>query len=222
MSAPTQELKVLLIEDNPGDAFLMKFYLGESSSPMFHVSHAENLKSALDLLSENKFDIILSDMNMPDSYGVDTIKTLMGNHPGNLVVVLTGLTDEEVGLETVRYGAQDFLVKGKFDGKVLVSSVMFAFERFKLNKQLDEENSRLSTLQQLAGVGYFEVDAASQKHFYTKTVVSLVGSDEEVKVIAEKAVDNAPAYNHETASGKKFSIKCSTQGNKLCAVVIPV
>jgi FixJ family two-component response regulator len=63
--------------------------------------------------------------------------------------VLTGLTDEEVGLETVRYGAQDFLVKGKFDGKVLVSSVMFAFERFKLNKkidsvreQLDAENTR--------------------------------------------------------------------------------
>lgn len=221
MSTPTQELKVLLIEDNPGDAFLMKFYLGESSSPMFHVSHAENLKSALDLLSENKFDIILSDMNMPDSYGVDTIKTLMGNYPGNLVVVLTGLTDEEVGLETVRYGAQDFLVKGKFDGKVLVSSVMFAFERFKLNKQLDEENSRLSMLQQLAGVGYFEIDAASQKHFYTNTVVTLLGSDDEVKAMAEKAVNAAPTYTHQTASGKVFTVKCSTHGNKLCAVVIP-
>ena len=54
-----QELKVLLIEDNPGDAFLMKFYLGESTSPLFHVSHAETVKAALDLLAVNQFDIIL-------------------------------------------------------------------------------------------------------------------------------------------------------------------
>src|ERR1043165_4191824 len=155
-----QELKVLLIEDNPGDAFLMKFYLGESTSPLFHVSHAETVKAALDLLAENTFDIILSDMNLPDSFGVDTVKAILTNYPGNLVVVLTGLTDEEVGLETVRYGAQDFLTKGKFDGKVLMSSVMFAFERFKLNsqiaqytKRLDEEGSRFDTLQNLLKVG---------------------------------------------------------------------
>ena len=71
----TSELKVLLIEDNPGDAFLMKFYLGESTSPSFNVSHAETVKAALDFLTQDSFDIILSDMNLPDSFGVDTIKT---------------------------------------------------------------------------------------------------------------------------------------------------
>src|SRR5580658_6002921 len=160
-----QELKVLLIEDNPGDAFLIKFYLGESTSPVFHVSHSEDVKGGLELLSKVDFDIILSDMNLPDSFGVDTIKSILTKYPGNLVIVLTGLTDEEVGLETVRYGAQDFLVKGKFDGQVLVSTVMFAFERFKLNRQLDNvsekldvENWRLDSVQRLLKVGYFEID----------------------------------------------------------------
>lgn len=155
------ELKVLLLEDNPGDAFLLKFYLSESASPVFNVSHAETLKGALDMLTESKFDIIISDMNLPDSFGVDTIKTILSKFPGNMLIVLTGLTDEDVGLETVRYGAQDFLVKGKFDGKVLISSIMFAFERFKLNNQIVTENNRLDIIQQLLGVAYFEINTAT-------------------------------------------------------------
>ena len=78
-----QELKVLLIEDNPGDAFLIKFYLGESTSPVFHVSHSEDVKGGLELLSKDKYDIILSDMNLPDSFGVDTIKSILTKYPGN-------------------------------------------------------------------------------------------------------------------------------------------
>lgn len=177
-----QELKVLLIEDNPGDAFLIKFYLGESTSPIFHVSHSEDVKGGLELLSKEKFDIILSDMNLPDSFGVDTIKSILTKYPGNLVIVLTGLTDEEVGLETMRYGAQDFLVKGKFDGKVLISSVMFSFERFKLNKQidsvskqLDEENSRLDMIQRLLNVGYIEIDPANNHLFRSEYTLKLLG-----------------------------------------------
>lgn len=179
MAAP-DELKVLLLEDNPGDAFLIKFYLSESSAPVFNVMHAETVKAALDMLAENKFDIIVSDMNLPDSFGVDTIKSLLSKYPGNLLIVLTGLTDEEVGLETVRYGAQDFLVKGKFDGKVLISSVMFAFERFKLNKQIDEENNRLNNLQKLLNVGYFEIDTNTGKYFFTDHILRLMGFEQAV------------------------------------------
>lgn len=189
------ELKVLLLEDNPGDAFLIKFYLSETTSPAFNVMHAETVKGALDLLAENKFDIIISDMNLPDSFGVDTIKSLLSKYPGNLLIVLTGLTDEEVGLETVRYGAQDFLVKGKFDGKVLVSSVMFAFERFKLNKQLVEENNRLDNLQKLMNVGYFEIDTKTGTYFRTEHILKVMGFEQEVKfddIIASFSITTAP------------------------------
>ncbi len=189
------ELKVLLLEDNPGDAFLIKFYLSETTSPAFNVMHAETVKGALDLLAENKFDIIISDMNLPDSFGVDTIKSLLSKYPGNLLIVLTGLTDEEVGLETVRYGAQDFLVKGKFDGKVLVSSVMFAFERFKLNKQLVEENNRLDNLQKLMNVGYFEIDTKTGTYFRTEHILNVMGFEQEIKfndIIDSFSVTTAP------------------------------
>lgn len=203
-----QELKVLLIEDNPGDAFLIKFYLGESAAPIFHVSHAETVKAGLQLLSENKFDIILSDMNLPDSFGMDTIKTIVSNYPGNLVMVLTGLTDEEVGLETVRYGAQDFLVKGKFDGKVLISSVLFAFERFKLNtqidlvsKQLDEENSRLDMIQKLLNVGYVEYNSKTNMLYRSTNALRMIERE------AGKRTDSLDTVVEEAENPEELKIK---------------
>ncbi len=243
-----QELKVLLIEDNPGDAFLMKFYLGESTSPVFNVSHAETVGAALDLLAKNKFDLILSDMNLPDSFGVDTIKTILGKFPGNLVMVLTGLTDEEVGLETVRFGAQDFLVKGKFDGKVLISSVLFAFERFKLNKQidtftkqLDEENSRLDTVQRLLNVGYVEFDIKSNTVFRTDFSIKMndlaadmrtstledaiknVENPDELTTIAKDIIakGGTGSFNYKRG-GKEFKMLFECHQGKICGIIQPL
>jgi len=177
----TKELKVLLIEDNPGDAFLIKFYLGESMSPKFNFFHGENMKMANELMSKNNFDIILMDLNLPDSVGLDTIKKLLEKYPNNLVIVLTGLVDEKVGLETVRFGAQDFLVKGKFDGKVLISSIMFAFERFNLNKQLSSVSSelnkgeeRFSHIEKLFNAGYMEADIATRTVYLSTHLLKLL------------------------------------------------
>lgn len=218
-----QELKVLLLEDNPGDAFLMKFYLGESTSPVFNVSHAETVKAALDLLAEGSFDIILSDMNLPDSFGVDTIKTILGKFPGNLVIVLTGLTDEDVGLETVRYGAQDFLTKGKFDSKVLISSVMFSFERFKLNtqidsftKQLGEENTRFDVIQKLLNVGYVEFDSKTNAAFSS----GISDDSEELKKAVRDAVANSGTgeivYKRKDTD---YRLLYETKDGKICGVI---
>ena len=242
-----QELKVLLIEDNPGDAFLIKFYLGESTSPVFHVSHSEDVKGGLELLSKGDFDIILSDMNLPDSFGVDTIKSILTKYPGNLVIVLTGLTDEEVGLETVRYGAQDFLVKGKFDGKVLISSVMFSFERFKLNKQidrvskqLDEENSRLDTLQNLLNAGYIEFDLETNTVFRTDYTRSMIGVDEksgdlnrgmeevlnadELKQKMRDAVsgNKIGVHNFTRKDGREYKLTFECKNGKMLGAIQPV
>jgi len=244
-----QELKVLLIEDNPGDAFLIKFYLGESTSPIFHVSHSEDVKGGLELLSKGDFDIILSDMNLPDSFGVETIKSILTKYPGNLVIVLTGLTDEEVGLETVRYGAQDFLVKGKFDGKVLISSVMFSFERFKLNKQidrvskqLDEENSRLDSIQKLLNAGYIEFDPKNNTVFRSDYTLKMVGYDEsqragnldegmkalvnseELKAKMQDAIakNHIGTHNFTRNDGKEYRLTFECKNGKMLGVIQPV
>ena len=180
------ELKVLLIEDNAGDAFLIKFYLGESVSPKFLFFHAEDMKTANELMSKNTFDIILMDLGLPDSTGIETIKKLLEKYPNNLVIVLTGLVDERVGLETVRYGAQDFLTKGKFDGKVLISSIMFAFERFNLNKELSNVSSelnkgeeRFSNIEKLFSAGYFEADLSSRLIYLSNNLLQLFGLPQE-------------------------------------------
>jgi len=186
----TKELKVLLIEDNPGDAFLIKFYLGESLSPKFNFFHGENMKMANELMSKNTFDIVLMDLNLPDSVGLDTIKKLLEKYPNNLVIVLTGLVDEKVGLETVRFGAQDFLVKGKFDGKVLISSIMFAFERFNLNKELSSVSSelnkgeeRFSHIEKLFNAGYMEADTSTRTLYLSTHLLKLLNMPPEKQYI---------------------------------------
>ena len=238
-----------MIEDNPGDAFLIKFYLGESTAPVFHVSHSEDVKGGLELLSKGNFDIILSDMNLPDSFGVETIKSILTKYPGNLVIVLTGLTDEEVGLETVRYGAQDFLVKGKFDGKVLISSVMFSFERFKLNKQidrvskqLDEENSRIDTIQKLLNAGYIEIDPKTNTVFRSDYLLKMLGMDDsmkdasmeqgmeanmnsdELKVKIQEAIagDKVGTHNFKRKDGKEYCLTFECKNGKMQGVIQPV
>jgi len=248
----TKELKVLLIEDNAGDAFLIKFYLGESMSPRFNFFHAENMKTANDLLSANSFDIILMDLNLPDSVGLDTIKKLLEKYPSNLVIVLTGLVDEKVGLETVRYGAQDFLVKGKFDGKVLISSIMFAFERFNLNKELSSVSSelnkgeeRFSNIQMLFNSGYIEVDLVKRIVYQSPHLLRLLNLPEEKQYLTiEEEMDyvedaagiieasrasfvngivNEIVFRHKSYPQGDLKVKwCKVDDTKIIGTVFPV
>ncbi len=163
MSIDNKPLNVLVVEDDEGDAFLIKFYLGESVNYKFTFNHAKDMQSAHLLMTEQTFDIILMDLNLPDSNGLDTIKLFIELYPNSLVIVLTGLIDEKTGLEAVKVGAQDYLVKGKFDSKLLVSSIIFAFERFSLTKKIakvdeavNKGEMRFDMLQKIYNTGYLE------------------------------------------------------------------
>jgi DNA-binding response OmpR family regulator len=141
------DLNILLIEDNPGDAFLIKFYLEESIWKNSNLIHAEYLKTALDLLSKNTFDVIILDLNLPDSTGMETLNAILKEKKDAVVIVLTGLQDEELGMKTVQSGAQDFLVKGQFDGKVFNSSIRYAFERAQTRRELSQSAENISKLE---------------------------------------------------------------------------
>lgn len=230
-------LRVLLIEDNPGDAFLIKFYLGESAAPLFETHHAETLKQAHELLEQFSFDIILQDLNLPDSNGIESFKTFNEKYPGNLVLVLTGLTDEEVGLETVRYGAQDFLVKGKFDGKVLISSVMFAYERFNLNNRLnrfqqemDWRIQRFNNLQVFLNIGVIEIDRTDGKVFISNNAKRILALDQDDTFLHRddflKLFNSFPEINNisdkaaiEAKSGVKATVDFQEFGHKILGVI---
>ncbi len=131
-----QHPHVLLIEDNPGDADLVRLRLVESRSDV-DVRCVDRLSAGLSRLSEEQPAVVLLDLNLPDSHGADTFRKVLSKAPGVPVVVLSGQDDEELALKAVHQGVQDYLVKGNFDGKQLSRALRYAMERQALITSLD-------------------------------------------------------------------------------------
>ena len=127
-----EPIKVLLIEDNVGDCELILKMLDTSEKAEFELTHTSRLTSGLKLLESEKFDIILLDLGLPDSVGFESFKSTLTEHPTIPIIILTGLANEETGIQSIKYGAQDYLVKGEFNGKLLVRAIQYAIERKKL------------------------------------------------------------------------------------------
>ncbi len=122
-----ERLRVLLIEDDDGDAFLVGELLEEADAPIA-LAVAPTMRAALSKLDE--VDCVLLDLNLPDTSGLEGLRqVLQHGGPRLAVCVLTGLSDEHLGIEAVAVGAQDYLVKGFVDGKLLTRSIRFAVER---------------------------------------------------------------------------------------------
>lgn len=149
--------KVLLIEDNPGDARLVEILLGESSDILScKIVHRKTLAEGLTTLAHSDdFAAILLDLSLPDSQGFETLKQLLSRFPNNNVIVLTGHTDKILGVKAVKAGAQDFLVKGLFDADLLAKTLRFSIERNSVLKRLEET-------QHLAHIGNWEYNDVNQ------------------------------------------------------------
>jgi diguanylate cyclase (GGDEF)-like protein len=128
-AADLQERRILLIEDNPGDAVLVREYLKDAGKDRIRLAHADRLSEGLRRLSEEHFDAVLLDLFLPDSQGLDSVIALSGHPGGPPVVILTGLEDEGLASRALRQGAQDYLIKGQFDGHLLMRALSHAIER---------------------------------------------------------------------------------------------
>lgn len=136
-------IKLLLVEDNPGDANLLRLMLEETESTQFEIAVAPRLSEIQPLLSEGTVDAILLDLSLPDSHGLDTLGSVRSMAPAVAIVVMTGLEDEAVGVQAVRESAQDYLVKGQVDSKTLARSLRYAIERKRTATELEEKNEEL-------------------------------------------------------------------------------
>lgn len=137
---------LLLVEDNPGDARLLQEDLAESTQPRFTVAHVVRLSEALSCLQADRFDLILLDLSLPDSRGLETVKRIRTESPRTPMVVLTGLADEATGVEAVREGAQDYLVKGQSDRPTLFRAIRYALERHRIEATLARYRDQLEEL----------------------------------------------------------------------------
>lgn len=122
-------LQILLIEDNPGDARIVEILLEESDLPNCKIFHYQTLGEGVNALTEHDFDVVLLDLSLPDSRGFETLQRLISAKPDVNVVVMTGYTDKALGLNAVKAGAQDFLMKGGFDAELLTKTLRYAIER---------------------------------------------------------------------------------------------
>ncbi|HKP74684.1 MAG TPA: ATP-binding protein [Longimicrobiaceae bacterium] len=138
MSQPPP-LRILLVEDNPGDARLIRETLRDAGSLAFELAHADRLAAALPALEAGAADVALLDLSLPDAHGLETVNRALAAAPGVPIVVLTGLDDETVAVQAVQAGAQDYLVKGQVEPGTLARALRYAMER----KRLEMERARL-------------------------------------------------------------------------------
>jgi signal transduction histidine kinase len=131
-------LKVLLVEDNPGDARLIQEMLRDTERDQFQLEHEACLQDALGLLGERTYDLILLDLGLPDSQGLDTFSKISAQVPDIPILVLSGFDDEAFAIEAVRQGAQDYLAKGRIDESLLVRSMHYSIERKRLLIELTQ------------------------------------------------------------------------------------
>jgi PAS domain S-box-containing protein len=143
----TGNIKVLLIEDNPDDTELLLRKLGKSAGGQLAVETVKSLHDALEYIAENKPDIILSDLGLPDSHGLDTVTKIMCEAPHIPLVVLSGFDDEATAIKAVQSGAQDYLVKGQLEGRQIERSLFYAIERATLQSELEQHAQEISKIQ---------------------------------------------------------------------------
>ncbi len=129
-------LKILLIEDNPGDAQLVRLAIAEAGEPGTKVRHVDSLTRGLEALATGAIDVVLLDLGLPDSRGLDAIERIQKAAPGIPIVVLTGLDDESVAARAIRRGAHDYLVKGHVaGGPALLRILQHATDRRRARRQ---------------------------------------------------------------------------------------
>ena len=165
-----QRVNVLLIEDDPDYTMLMNMYVNEAcgNSLKYVLVSAVSLGAGLDLLARQEFDIVLLDLMLPDSQGLDTLVKMRAASPSIPVVVLTNLDQDDAGLEAIARGAQDFLPKNKVAARRLQHAIGFALARNRLFRQME-------TLIDASPDGMLIVDRQRMVRFANAAALSLLG-----------------------------------------------
>lgn len=196
-----EPVRILLVEDNPADACLVKEMLkdaatGGLASFEYDIIHAGRLSEALKYLGSEGFSVMLVDLDLPDSRGIETFLAVHKAAPSVPVVLLTGLADEAMGVKAVKEGAQDYLVKGQVDENALVRAIKYALERHRAT--LERPAPAPQTNGQKAASGErppFDIIGSAPKF---KEVMALIGT-------VTKTSTTSVLITGETGTGKELA-----------------
>ena len=157
-TAAVAPIHVLLVEDNPGDARLIVELLRDVKAAAFEAETTSDLRSSVARLAGRGLDVVLLDLGLPDSQGLETFLRLKAGAGGTPIVVISGLDDERVALDAVRSGAQDYLVKGRIDSDVLARVIRYAIERQRGEAALTASEAHYRTILENVGDSVFVTD----------------------------------------------------------------
>ena len=165
-------MKILLIEDNLGDARLIREMLSEAVDMRIELEYADQLSSGLEQLAVKEIDLLLLDLSLPDSQGLDVCIRTRNQAPHVPIVVLTGLDDEKMAMKTLQIGAQDYLVKGQVDSRLLLRSIRYAIERKQAEEQLQHSQLLSSLGKMTAGIAHEVNNPLGSILLYTELLMS--------------------------------------------------
>ncbi|NQT73867.1 MAG: PAS domain S-box protein [Chloroflexi bacterium] len=165
--------RILLVEDNPGDARLIAEILNRIGD--IEMVTASTLSEALGYLREQRWDVVLLDLGLPDSEGIETLEKVQPVAQKACVVVLTGIESEEIGIQAIRQGAADYIVKGYVDARMLSASLRYAIERKNVTEALEESERNMGKAQSIAHVGSWEWDISRDTLYWSDELYRIFG-----------------------------------------------
>ena len=167
---------ILLVEDNPGDARLLRELLTESGTDRLTLTHVDRLDAAIRCLTQAAFDIILLDLSLPDSQGAETLVRMHEAAQGIPIVLVTGREDEELGLQLIQAGAQDYLVKGQTTAPLLARALKYAVERKRLEEELRKKTRFLQSVLDTMAEGVVMADERGTFQVWNQAAERIIGS----------------------------------------------
>jgi PAS domain S-box-containing protein len=182
-----QSKNCLLIEDNPADAFLIKKMLNPDGLNGYRVTLASNLKDSFILLNQDHFDFVISDLGLPDSQGLETVKSVLNNNMYLPIIVLTSNDNEQLGNDALSIGAQDYLIKGKINSDQLLRSIRYAFRRKKVESKLRESEEKFRTMVEISPEAVITLDTHANINYVSKRAVEIHGYQNENNLIGKSS-----------------------------------
>ena len=180
MTKQSTPLRLLIIEDNEGDFILLKKALNKALVPVEIFLRAQRLEEVPALVKEHPIDLAFLDLSLPDSNGIQSFLELNRQLSHVPIIVLSGLSSMKVALETIAHGAQDYLVKGEFDEKLLMKSIQYALERKKVLQKLRETNERYEIVNKATRDIIWDWNNQNNTVSFSTGIASLLGDQDPV------------------------------------------